>query len=187
MDIVENITVDFQMDINFEQKNKNFEKIKMALNLGKFRFDLRDTQIIFFIELLEKMQQMNKQVSFDVEKKTSLFEIEEERQNKEDLAKEEKEKKEKKEEKDEKEKKEQKEKEKQLNELKKKEDKEKQKEEKKCELCKDKATTICFDCSFYLCDSCSKFLHEKKVNSSHIKEDIDPLISMDIKCLTENE
>ena len=55
-------------------------------------------------------------------------------------------------------------------------------EEKKCELCKDKATTICFDCSFYLCDSCSKFLHEKKVNSSHIKEDIDPLISMDIKC-----
>ena len=129
LDIVENITVDFQMDINFEQKNKNFEKIKMALNLGKFRFDLRDTQIIFFIELLEKMQQMNKQVSFDVEKKTSLFEIEEERQNKEDLAKEEKEKKEKKEEKDEKEKKEQKEKEKQLNELKKKEDKEKKKEE----------------------------------------------------------
>jgi len=55
-------------------------------------------------------------------------------------------------------------------------------EEKICELCKDKATTICFDCSFYLCDSCSKFLHEKKVNSSHIKEDIDPLISMDIKC-----
>jgi len=55
-------------------------------------------------------------------------------------------------------------------------------EEKKCELCKDKATTICFDCSFYLCDSCSKFLHEKKLNSSHKKEDIDPLISMDIKC-----
>ena len=51
-----------------------------------------------------------------------------------------------------------------------------------CELCKETATSICFDCSFYLCDSCFKFLHEKKANSEHKKEPIDPFISMEIKC-----
>ena len=56
-------------------------------------------------------------------------------------------------------------------------------EKKKCELCKEKATCICLDCSFYLCDSCFKFLHEKKSNTNHKKEDIDPFVSMDIKCL----
>ena len=55
-------------------------------------------------------------------------------------------------------------------------------EEKKCELCKEKATILCFDCSFYLCNSCFKFLHEKKANINHKKEDIDPYVSMDIKC-----
>ena len=76
------------------------------MDIGKCRFDLRDTQIIFFIELLAKMQQMNKKLSFDLEKKTTLFEIEEDKQNKEDLAKEEKEKEEIKEKEEEKEKKE---------------------------------------------------------------------------------
>ena len=55
-------------------------------------------------------------------------------------------------------------------------------EEKKCELCKESATNICFNCSFYLCDSCFKFLHLKKENSGHKKENIDPFISLDIKC-----
>ena len=56
------------------------------------------------------------------------------------------------------------------------------KEERKCELCKDKATTICYDCSFYLCDGCFKFLHEKEANKEHKKEDIDPFFTIDIKC-----
>ena len=51
-----------------------------------------------------------------------------------------------------------------------------------CELCKETATSICYDCSFYLCDSCFKYLHEKKANSEHKKEAIDPFISMEIKC-----
>ena len=54
--------------------------------------------------------------------------------------------------------------------------------EKICELCKELATNICFDCNFYLCDSCFKFLHNKKANSGHKKEAINPFISMDIKC-----
>ena len=54
--------------------------------------------------------------------------------------------------------------------------------EKKCELCEEKATSICFDCSFYLCDSCFTFIHEKKHKVGHKKEDINPFISLDIKC-----
>lgn len=54
--------------------------------------------------------------------------------------------------------------------------------QKKCELCKENATNICFTCSFYLCDACFKFLHEKKENLGHKKEEIDPFISLDIKC-----
>jgi hypothetical protein len=55
-------------------------------------------------------------------------------------------------------------------------------EERKCELCQEKATILCFDCSFYLCGICSKFLHDKKANQEHKKEDIDPFVSIDIKC-----
>ena len=54
--------------------------------------------------------------------------------------------------------------------------------ERKCELCKENATNICFECSFYLCNSCFKFLHEKKANSEHKKETIDPYVSIDINC-----
>ena len=56
------------------------------------------------------------------------------------------------------------------------------KEEKECELCKNIATNVCFECLFYLCDSCFKYLHEKKVNAGHKKEDIDPFVSVIIKC-----
>lgn len=55
-------------------------------------------------------------------------------------------------------------------------------EEKLCELCKEEATCICYNCTFYLCDACFRFLHEKKANSEHKKEDIDPFVSIDIKC-----
>ena len=55
-------------------------------------------------------------------------------------------------------------------------------EDRHCEICKEKATNICFECSFYLCDSCFKFIHEKKANIKHKKEDIDPYVSIDIKC-----
>ena len=55
-------------------------------------------------------------------------------------------------------------------------------EEKKCELCKEKATNICFDCCLYLCESCFKFLHKKKAILQHKMVEIDPYVSMDIKC-----
>ena len=51
-----------------------------------------------------------------------------------------------------------------------------------CEICNLNATSLCFQCSSYFCDSCSKFVHDKQVNSQHIKEKIDPYIPIDIKC-----
>ena len=132
LDLVENISVDFKLEQNFEQKNKNFEKMLIDLNIGKCKFNLRDSQIVFFIELLSKMQIMNKNLAFDLEKLSTKFEKEEDKQNKEDLAKEEKEKKEKKEEKkqkEEKEKKEKEEKERRLSQIKKQEEEKKKQEE----------------------------------------------------------
>ena len=53
---------------------------------------------------------------------------------------------------------------------------------KLCEICGSNATSLCFKCSSYFCDSCYKFVHDKKINSNHIKEKIDPYIPIDIKC-----
>ena len=56
------------------------------------------------------------------------------------------------------------------------------KENKLCQICKEIANYICYDCSSYLCDSCFKFIHDKTVNSEHKKEEIDPFISINIRC-----
>ena len=94
LNLVDDISVNFEFQQMFEQKNKFFEKMKIYLKIGKCKFNLRDTQVIFFIELLEKMQKNNKILSFDLEAKT-LLEAQEEKQNKEDAEKEENEKREK--------------------------------------------------------------------------------------------
>ena len=91
LNLVDDIAVTFIYEQMFEAKNKFFEKMKIYLKIGKCKFNLRDTQVIFFIELLEKMQKTNKVLSFDLEAKT-LLETEEEKQNKEDAEKEENEK-----------------------------------------------------------------------------------------------
>ena len=94
LNLVDDISVVFNFEQMFEQKNKIFEKMKIYLNIPKCKFNLRDTQVVFFIELLEKMQKNNKILSFDLENKT-LLESQEEKQNKEDAEKEENEKREK--------------------------------------------------------------------------------------------
>ena len=103
--LVEDIIVGLTLEKMFEEKNVNFEKIKIFLTFGKCKFNIRDTQLVFFIELLEKMQICNKKLEFDLEKKTKLEE-EEEKQMKEDEGKEKKEKEKKDKEEREKEKKE---------------------------------------------------------------------------------
>ena len=92
--IIEDIVVGFTFEKMFEEKNTHFEKMKIFLTLGKCEFNIRDTQLVFFIELLEKMQKCNKILEFSLEKKTKLEE-EESKQEKEDKEKENKDKKEK--------------------------------------------------------------------------------------------
>ena len=53
---------------------------------------------------------------------------------------------------------------------------------KKCEICELYATSLCFKCLSYFCDSCFKFVHDKKNNSQHKKESIDPFVPIDLKC-----
>ena len=58
---------------------------------------------------------------------------------------------------------------------------------KECEICQSNATCLCFKCISYFCESCFKFVHEKKVNSHHKKESIDPFVPIDVKCPTHEK
>ena len=53
---------------------------------------------------------------------------------------------------------------------------------KKCEIYESYAATLCFECISYFCDPCYKFVHDKKNNSKHKKESIDPFVPIDTKC-----
>ncbi len=52
---------------------------------------------------------------------------------------------------------------------------------KTCEICESNATTLCLTCQNYYCESCFKFIHDKKPKS-HMKENIDLYVPIDIKC-----
>ena len=96
LNLVDDIQVEFRYEQLFESGNNFFEKMKVVFNIGKCRFNMRDIQLIFFIDLLKEMSKMNKQLEYDLQHKT-ILEQKEEKQNKEDelKEKEEKEKKEK--------------------------------------------------------------------------------------------
>ena len=53
---------------------------------------------------------------------------------------------------------------------------------KKCEICGENSTCLCFQCLEYFCESCFKLIHDKKLNSNHKKEKIDPFVPIDLKC-----
>ena len=53
---------------------------------------------------------------------------------------------------------------------------------KQCDICGINASCLCFDCINYFCESCFKLIHDKKINSGHKKEKIDPYIPIDLKC-----
>ena len=52
----------------------------------------------------------------------------------------------------------------------------------KCDICGLTSTCLCYQCFEYFCDSCYKFIHDKRLNSHHKKEKIDPYIPLDLKC-----
>ena len=55
-------------------------------------------------------------------------------------------------------------------------------EVKKCEICGINATCLCFQCLLYFCESCFKLIHDKQINSQHIKEKINIYFNIDMKC-----
>ncbi len=54
---------------------------------------------------------------------------------------------------------------------------------KKCEFCGSNASCLCFKCLEYFCESCFKCIHDKELKSQHKKEEIDPYVPIDLKCL----
>jgi len=53
---------------------------------------------------------------------------------------------------------------------------------KQCDICGETATFLCFQCTQYFREICFKFIHNKKKNSQHEKEIIDPFIPIELRC-----
>ena len=58
----------------------------------------------------------------------------------------------------------------------------KQKQIKECDFCGKYATSLCYDCLLYFCQNCYKFIHDMEKNNTHKKENIDPFVSIELKC-----
>ena len=70
--IVENMSINVDMDMNFEPDNPYFEKFKIALNIKKAEFNLRDAQLAIVMELLEKLKILMEKLFVLDENKTYL-------------------------------------------------------------------------------------------------------------------
>ena len=53
---------------------------------------------------------------------------------------------------------------------------------KECDICDSNSTCLCFECVHYFCDSCYKYVHDKKKNSKHKKEALDPYVAIELRC-----
>ena len=53
---------------------------------------------------------------------------------------------------------------------------------KKCKTCGSDATCLCFQCQEYFCEECYKYVHDKQINKTHKKENIDFYVPIDFKC-----
>ena len=58
----------------------------------------------------------------------------------------------------------------------------KKKQIKECDFCGKYATCLCYDCLLYFCQNCYKFIHDMEKNNTHKKENIDPFVSIELKC-----
>ena len=83
LNLIEDVSFGLFADIMFAQKNEYFEKFNIVMNVGKCRANLRDIQIPFFMELIEKNGKMMKLVVYNLEKKNN-FEKKEIKFNKEE-------------------------------------------------------------------------------------------------------
>ena len=81
--LIEDVSFDLTADIMFANNNPYFEKFKIGMNVGKCRVNIRDRQLPFFMELIEKSGKLIKLVMYKLENKT-YFEKKEIKFNKEE-------------------------------------------------------------------------------------------------------
>ena len=83
LNLIEDVSFDLYVDIMFANKNKNCEKFKIGINIGKCIINIRDKQLPFFMELVEKSGKLLKLAKYKLEDKTN-FEKKEIKFNKEE-------------------------------------------------------------------------------------------------------
>ena len=83
LNIIEDVSFGLTADIMFESKNKFFEKFKVDIKVGNCKINIRDIQLPFFMEMIEKSGKLIKLAMYELENKTS-FEKKEIKFNKEE-------------------------------------------------------------------------------------------------------
>ena len=64
--LLENITLNFKMYNIIEPQNKFFENFKIEITISDVNFNLTDSQMIFFIDLLDSLSRINKKLEYDL-------------------------------------------------------------------------------------------------------------------------
>ena len=83
LNLIEDVSFGLNADIMFEHKNPYFEKFKLGINVGKCKINVRDIQLPFFMEMIEKSGKLIKLSKYELEHKT-YFEKKEIKFNKEE-------------------------------------------------------------------------------------------------------
>ena len=81
--IIEDVSFGLNTDILFESKNKYFEQFKVEVKVGNCKINIRDKQIPFLMEMIDKSEKLLKLAMYELENKT-YFERKEIRFNKEE-------------------------------------------------------------------------------------------------------
>ena len=81
--LIQDVSFGLTADIMFEQKNPYFEKFKIEIKVGKCTINVRDIQLPFFMEMIEKSGKLIKLAKYELEHKTN-FEKKEIKFNKEE-------------------------------------------------------------------------------------------------------
>ena len=81
--LIQDVSFGINVDMMFEKKNPYFEKFKIVMSIGKMNINIRDAQLPFFMEMIEKSGKLIKLAIYELEHKT-LFEKKEIKLNKEE-------------------------------------------------------------------------------------------------------
>ena len=68
--LIQDVSFGLNADIMFEEKNPYFEKFKFCVNVGRFKINVRDIQLPFFMEMIEKSGKLLKLAKYELEHKT---------------------------------------------------------------------------------------------------------------------